>query len=124
MESFHSKKNLTVTITGITSLKGEMRIGLYTEINDFPDPDDVLTYQYLPVNASELKTVFELEPNKKYAIAVHQDLNQDGKLNKNIFGKPTEPYGFSNNPNIWFRAPSFDECSFNSDAVQEIVIKI
>ncbi len=119
-----NKRELMVIVSGIQDIKGEMRIGLYTKENDFPDPEDVNTYRYIEVNKKEIKAVFELERNTTYAIAVHHDLNKDGKLNKNIFGKPTEPYGFSNNPNIWFRAPSFEECSFNSDNVNRIEIRI
>ena len=31
-----------------------------------------------------------------YAIAVFHDLNGNGKLDRNLIGLPSEPYGFSN----------------------------
>jgi uncharacterized protein (DUF2141 family) len=47
-----------------------------------------------------------------YAIAVFHDRNKNGKLDKNIFGAPTESYGFSNNARSTFSAPSFSAASF------------
>ncbi len=35
-------------------------------------------------------------PPGRYAIAVYVDRNANGKLDRGLFGKPTEPYGFSN----------------------------
>ena len=34
-------------------------------------------------------------PPGRYAIAVFQDLNGNGKLDQSFFGVPKEPYGFS-----------------------------
>ncbi len=47
-------------------------------------------------------------------IAVFQDLNGDGKLTKNSFGLPIEPYGFSNNARSTFGPPSFSQSAFRS----------
>ena len=47
-----------------------------------------------------------------YGVAVFQDLNGNEKLDKNLFGAPTEPFGFSNNPVIGFKAPEFAEFQF------------
>jgi uncharacterized protein (DUF2141 family) len=51
-------------------------------------------------------------PEGTYAVAVYQDLNQNAQLDSNVFGIPTEPYGFSNNVRPKLRAPSFDETRF------------
>lgn len=32
----------------------------------------------------------------RYAVAVYVDRNGNGKLDRGMFGRPTEPYGFSN----------------------------
>lgn len=44
----------------------------------------------------------------RFALAVYQDVNNDGRLNRNIVGLPTEPVGFSNGAAIRFGPPSFD----------------
>ena len=60
-----------------------------------------------------------------YGVAVFQDLNGNEKLDRNLFGAPTEPFGFSNNPVIRFSAPEFAEFKFEFDGKpKEIRIKL
>ena len=51
-------------------------------------------------------------PKGEYAIALWHDENNDGKLNKNWLGMPTEGYGFSNNVFGAFGPPDYEECTF------------
>jgi len=46
-----------------------------------------------------------LEPGR-YALVVYVDRNGNGKLDRGMFGKPTEPYGFSNGGGM-FGPPDF-----------------
>lgn len=46
-------------------------------------------------------------PTGDYAIAVFHDLNQDGELNTNFWGIPTEPYAFSRTPESKWKKPTF-----------------
>lgn len=60
-----------------------------------------------------------------YGVAVFQDLNGNEKLDRNLFGAPTEPFGFSNNPVIRFSAPEFAEFQFEFDgSPKEIRVKL
>lgn len=42
-----------------------------------------------------------------YAVVVYQDLNSDGRFNRNAIGFPTEPYGLSNDPPNLLGLPTF-----------------
>jgi uncharacterized protein (DUF2141 family) len=56
------------------------------------------TYLYgaeVPATAEQVTVSITDVPHGQYAIAVIQDLNENQKLDRNIFTKPTEPYGFS-----------------------------
>lgn len=53
-------------------------------------------------------SVREVE-QEEIAIRLFQDLDGDGELDKNAFGMPTEPFGFSNDPVIRFGPPSTKE---------------
>jgi uncharacterized protein (DUF2141 family) len=57
----------------------------------------------------------------RWAVSAHHDQNNNDQLDKNAFGIPTEPYGFSNNPKRGFGPPKFDEACFSigSDEPQE-----
>jgi uncharacterized protein (DUF2141 family) len=43
-----------------------------------------------------------------YAITVYQDVNGNGQLERNLFGIPTEPFGFGNDAQGEMGPPSFD----------------
>jgi uncharacterized protein (DUF2141 family) len=65
-------------------------------------------------------------PARRYAVAVFQDLNGNGKLDTNTMGIPQEPYAFSRNPRAKWRAPDYDEASFlyeGGNTTQEIRLK-
>jgi uncharacterized protein (DUF2141 family) len=61
----------------------------------------------------------------RYALAVFQDLNMNGKLDKNWMGIPKEPYGFSGEGNHKWRPPSFAEAAFTvSDGENRLRISL
>ena len=66
----------------------------------------------LVVTKALVTYTFKDIPIGQYAIAVFQDENNDGKLSKNLFGAPKEPYGFSKNIYGMFGSPDFDDVSF------------
>lgn len=55
-----------------------------------------------------LITLKDLEPGD-YAFVAYFDENADGKLNRNVLGKPKEPFVFSNDVKPKLRKPTFDE---------------
>lgn len=62
----------------------------------------------------------------RYVIAAFQDTDGDGKLSKNNFGIPREPFGFSNNARARFGLPGFDAAAFElttSGATQHVVMR-
>jgi len=62
-----------------------------------------------PNNKRQLSLPVLLPPGD-YAVVVTQDVNDNGKLDTNFIGLPTEPYAFSNNVHPTLRPPHFEEC--------------
>lgn len=60
----------------------------------------------------------------KYAVSVYIDLNGNGRLDKNMFGAPKEPYGVSNNVVTKLSAPTLEACSFELRDAKVITIKL
>ena len=113
--------NITVTVEDITKDRGTMVIALFDNKDDF----NVVPVKYFREPVKEEKTitvVFTDIPYKEYAISVYQDLDDNGELNKNFLGIPTEPYGFSNNPKI-LTGPSYEKSTFMLDQ-KDISMKI
>jgi len=54
-------------------------------------------------------------PAGRYAVAVYVDKNANGKLDRGMFGIPSEPYGFSNGGGS-FGPPSYDDAAFDLSA--------
>jgi uncharacterized protein (DUF2141 family) len=68
------------------------------------------------IRNKQVRLVYESVPYGSYAVTVHHDINNNGKMDRNILGMPTEPFGLSNNPRLMFSLPSFDDCKFELDS--------
>lgn len=121
-ESF-SQHKLTVTVSNIQESKGELYIGLFNSAENFPDKDK--TYKYVIVQAMEgtVSVSFDV-PNGNYAVSVFHDANENGILDTNFLGAPTEYYGFSNNARSLFSAPTFKDCEINCPKQSAIDIEL
>lgn len=97
--------------TQVAQLGGELRYGLFNSERSF---EDQMPYVGLamPVVEAVQTAVFVDVPAGVYGLAVFHDRNGNQVLDRNLFGIPTEPYGFSRNPNIGFKAPGFDAFAF------------
>lgn len=103
---------LTVTVTGIEKVKGELVVAVYDSEENFMDGHKLHTYRYIEVKKpGQLSFDMEL-PEGAYAISVYHDRNGNKKLNRYLIGVPREPYGFSNNIRPLLRAPDFSETVF------------
>lgn len=59
-----------------------------------------------------------------YAFVAYLDQNGDGKLNRNAFGKPKEPFIFSNDVKPKLKKPSFDETKVSVDLGEVVVLTL
>jgi uncharacterized protein (DUF2141 family) len=56
-----------------------------------------------------------------YAVIVFHDENDNGMLDENYWGVPTEGYGFSNNAQGRLGAPDFESAAVTTDAADQAV---
>jgi uncharacterized protein (DUF2141 family) len=115
---------LTVEISELYEINGQILIGLYHNAETFPNMGKAYKGVFLKVEEKAIKYTFSDIPNGTYAIAVIHDINNNSKLDKNLFGKPIEGYGFSNNATAAFGAPSFEEAEFHLDGPYTAQIKM
>ena len=116
--------SLEVNISNIQNIKGKIYIGVYDKKEGF----SILDKQYVgviqKVSSNTLKYTFENISSGTYAISVFQDGNDNNILDKNLFGKPTEAYGFSNNIRHTFSSATFDESKFKLNQHKSVNINI
>lgn len=104
---------ITVKVTNIKTDKGVIHIGFYKPNEDFPNHKAKHIKKSVKVSKGQVQlTVSDLDAGV-YAVAVLHDINNNDKLDKNFFGIPKEPYGFSRNIHHKFSAPTFNECKFS-----------
>lgn len=118
--------NLAVTIEGIHSNAGEVLIGVYDNADGFKSAIDssatksALLPQTWRIDGAALRAtvgsqriIFTQLPPGRYAVIAFHDENDNGLLDANALGVPTEGYGFSNNAHGFLGAPSFDEAAID-----------
>ncbi|MCX2743489.1 DUF2141 domain-containing protein [Mangrovivirga sp. M17] len=117
--------NLQIEINNIKTFEGEIKVSVYTRENDFLSLKDIFKYKIFPPSQPIEVISFSLPPGE-YAIAAYHDIDNDGKMKRNILGIPKEPYGFSNNFKLKFSAPKFEDCKFEikPDEIKNLEIQL
>jgi uncharacterized protein (DUF2141 family) len=116
-----------VTMTGFKSEEGQALIAFFLDGNGWPNAEEAV-FQRLEVEIRDGQAVamFDDVPAGPFAISAFHDTNDDKKLNTNVVGAPSEPYGFSADARGTFSAPSFEEARLELAAgeTKQITIQI
>jgi uncharacterized protein (DUF2141 family) len=117
---------LTVNVANVKEFKGSIRMAVYNNQKSFPSETHSFCGAMTSLAPGTLpKLTCENLPFGQYAVAVYHDLNNNGKMDKNAMGIPTEPYGFSNNVQVKWRHPKFADAVFVlSNAKQELTVSL
>ena len=121
---FAQTGTVIVEISGVENNTGIIRIGLYNSEGTFPTYGENFKGAEPNANVTGVSYTFTDIPIGTYAIAVWHDENENKEMDKNLFGAPTENYGFSRNIYGSFGPPSFDEVSFKVNSDKKITLKI
>ena len=89
---------VTFEVSGIEAQGGHVLVVLYDEGSFLKKP---LKAARLDPVVGKVSGAFRDVPEGVYAISAIHDLNDNNRLDSNMIGIPTEPYGFSNNPKLW-----------------------
>jgi uncharacterized protein (DUF2141 family) len=112
-------QTLTVRVHNIKPVSGNLMVGVFNSETGFPD----IYFRGTRVEIADtvMTVTFTGLSKGKYAVSVYQDINKNGRLDKNIFGIPKEKYGFSNKAN----KPDYKESlfDFNDDLTIRITLK-
>lgn len=110
--------DLSVTVTNVASAEGQVLVALFDKASAFPR--EVARGQAVPAGQRDaqgaLRVVFAGLPVGTYAVSAVHDRDGDGKLNRNVMGVPTEPFGFSGRPSGRFGPPDFQEAAMELPA--------
>jgi uncharacterized protein (DUF2141 family) len=114
---------LRVAIDGVASSSGTLMIGLYDSEEHFRsavanagkpeslnDRSRLVGIATRAVPGTQSVVFTDLKPGT-YAVIVFHDENDNGKVDMNPWGIPTEGYGFSNNAERFLAMPSFKDAA-------------
>jgi len=104
---------LTVSFSGMKTPDGAIMAALYNNEADFKGDAEPYRGLRVTIDGDKMVAVIsDLQPGR-YAIKVFHDLNNNGRLDTNFFGIPTEPYAASNNPPPRMGPPLWKDAVFD-----------
>jgi uncharacterized protein (DUF2141 family) len=109
-----NQMRLQITVSGMRAAKGNITITIYPDDPaHFLDGKYKLDRQQLPVTLPVTNACFSVAAPGYYAVALFHDENDNHHLDTNALGIPTEGYGFSNNPTLYFGPPDLSKVRFS-----------
>lgn len=116
-----SAQKLTITVKNISEHVGTLKIGVYDEQHYMKT-----TAASTEVKASqdEVTVTVTLPSTGKYAVAIFQDKNGNGKLDTNFMGIPNEPFGFSNITSFPMGTPKFKTTAIDISQDSKITVPL
>ena len=107
--------DITLVIANVTSTEGRIGVSLVNEAGYAGKAQPVAALMVAPTSPRTRIVIPNVAPGR-YAVQVMHDRNGNGKLDTNIVGIPTEPYGFSNDAPANFGPPEFAAAAFQVGA--------
>lgn len=100
--------DLRITIRQALPGRGELLVALFNRDEGWPgQPGAAQPVQRVKPEAEEVSLLFTGLAEGRWAAMVLQDLNGNGRIDSNLLGLPTEPYGASNNRLPRLAPPAF-----------------
>ena len=104
--------DLTIEVRGIRSGDGRVLVAVHGPASKetFPSGDGVAGRRKPARPGAVRFVVGDLSPGR-YAVAAFHDANDNGELDTNLLGIPSEGYGFGNDAGAAFGPPSFESAA-------------
>ena len=114
---------LTVNIDQINEQSGKLHVALYRSEQSYQQAKGAVAALIKEVSGETQQLVFPDLVDGEYAIKIMHDANNNGELDRNIMGIPSEGYGFSNNGGQ-FGPASFKDAAFSVTADTSLTIHL
>jgi len=107
--------NLILNITGFENDEGSVKIALANSKEDYQAKGKAFRAAIVDIKDKNAQYIFEDLPFGNYAIKLYNDENNNGEMDTNFLGIPSEDYGFSNNAKGNFGPASWEDAQFKFD---------
>lgn len=110
--TYKENGRLTIEVENIGQEEGMVWLGIYRSEDEFLIKEKCLLLGKEVLNTGNMTFQVDSLPYGDYAFALFHDTNNNGVLDQNLIGIPSEPYAFSKIPASRFRLPTFNEIKF------------
>lgn len=107
-----SAADLSLDIKVPADKPGAVRVALFDKADGFPSGKAHRTAIAVPVDG-KAQVQFTGLPPGQYAVTAYLDENGNAVFDKNVFGMPTESYGFSRDARGMTGPPAFADAAFS-----------
>ena len=116
--------DLTIEVHGIRSDDERVYLAVHgPESKDtFPSGTGVVKGLREPARAGTLRFVVQGLAPGRYAMTAFHDENDNGELDTNLLGIPSEGYGFGNDAPATFGPPSFESAAVTVDDTSTVAV--
>ncbi len=115
MTQMIAAETLTVVITNVPKSEGTIMLQVMSGEAEFRGETGAIASVMQRAAAGEMSFTTTSLPAGEYALRVMHDVNNNGELDANFVGMPTEPWAFSNNAMGNFGPPKWQDVKFTLD---------
>ena len=113
---------LAIDVHGVRSGDGRVYLALHGPATKetFPSGEAVVEGLRASARAGTMRFVVQDLAPGRYALSAFHDENDNGELDANLLGIPSEGYGFGNDASAAFGPPSFEAAAVDVDAASAV----
>ncbi len=119
-----SADTLHIDVENVNDASGHVMVQVLKGKAQFDGDEAPIAAMMLPASGAVISFTAEDLPAGEYAFRVMHDVNDNGKLDSNFIGIPTEPWAFSNNATGNFGPPSWEDSRFELSGSETQKIKL
>lgn len=109
-----AEPSVRLIVNGVRPDRGPVMVAFYDSEQSFVSLSRPVRTLQMQAEQATVETTVPM--SGQFAVAVYQDIDRDGQLNRTRFGMPLEPFAFSNNAEGDRGPPKFDQAAVNIPA--------
>jgi uncharacterized protein (DUF2141 family) len=112
---------IDVRVDNVRPDQGMVRVAMYDEGAWLGEP---VAAEQIASSGASVTLRLQAPTSGRYGLAAYQDVNNDGRLNRNLIGMPSEPMAFSNDAAMNFGPPRFADAALDVGAASQAVLTL
>jgi uncharacterized protein (DUF2141 family) len=112
---------IDVRVDNVRPDQGAVRVAIYDQRTWLGEP---VVGEQADSTGTSVTLRLQVPASGRYGLAAYQDTNNDGQLNRNVVGMPSEPTAFSNDAPMNYGPPRFADAALDVSATSQAVLTL